>query len=231
MSSAPLSDRLTQAAHALMSALGDHRRGLPLWAVTYLHAAIDRLRKGAVDLLRKLEAGTYRPRKPGAVRSLAATLRAPHPAPAIRFPNYPNILSELIGNQRPVYGPALSDLMQDPALPGYVQTCPALARRLRPLCRLVGIAIPDWLRPPPRPRRPRAKPAHAAPAKRPPPDPSKPNWRMLRDACRADYVLRTWTGSGAPPNVLVHSMRHLLSPEVIDRLRPYYKFLNVMFPR
>ena len=59
MSSAPLSLRLTQAAHALMSALGDHRRGLPLWAVTYLHVAIERLRKGAVDLLRKLEAGTY----------------------------------------------------------------------------------------------------------------------------------------------------------------------------
>ena len=171
MSSAPLSDRLHAGARALMIALGERHRVLPLWAVTYLLKAIDRLRRGAVDLLRKLEAGTYRPR---------------------------------------------------------AQT---LARRLRPLCRLVGIAIPDWLRAPPRPRRPRAKPAHAAPAKRPPPDPSKPNWRMLRDACRADYVLRTWTGSGAPPNVLVHSMRHLLSPEVIDRLRPYYKFLNVMFPR
>ena len=231
MSSAPLSDRLTQAAHALMSALGDHRRGLPRWAVTYLHAAIDRLRKGAVDLLRKLEAGTYRPRKPGAGRTTPTHTRtaprAPRPAPAIRFPNYPNILSELIGNQRPVYGPDLRDLMQDPALPGYVQTCPTLARRLRPLCRLVGIAIPDWLRPPPRPR---AKPAPGARAKRLPPDPSKPSWLLLRAACRADSVLRTWTGSGSPPEVLVHTMRHLLSKEVIDLLKPQFKFLNAMFP-
>ena len=231
MSSAPLSDRLSQAAHALMSALGDHRRGLPLWAVTYLHVAIERLRKGAVDLLRKLEAGTYRPRKPGAPRARqAAAPRAPRPAPAIRFPNYFGIVAELIGNQRPVYGPDLRDLLQDPALPGYVQACPALARRLRPLCRLVGIALPDWLRPPPRPRRRRAKQAPGARARRLPPDPSKPSWLLLRAACRADFIARIWRCGGPPPEAMVHVMRHLLSKEVIDLLKPQFKFLNAMFP-
>jgi hypothetical protein len=231
MSSVPLSDRLQAVARALMAALGDRRRGLPLWAVMYLQTAIERLRRGAVDLLRKLEAGTYRPRKPGLARRPSAAPRAPNPPPAIRFPNYPGILSELIGNERPVFGPDLRDLLQDPALPGYVQTCPALGRRLRPLCRLVGIAIPAWLRAPPRPRRARATQAPGARAKRPPPDPAKPNWRMLRDACRANYITRTWGGGGPPPHVLVHGMRHLLSREVIDLLRPHYKFLNVMYPR
>ena len=176
MSSAPLSDRLHSGARALMIALGDRHRVLPLWAVTYLLAAIERLRQGAVDLLRKLEAGTYRPRKPGLARRPSATPRAPRPAPAIPFPGFRGILSELIGNQRGAPGHGLHELLQDPALPAYVQACPALARRLRPLCRLVGIDIPAWLRrrngraaraphlrPGPRPPRTRPSPlAHAA---------------------------------------------------------------------
>ena len=230
MSSAPLSDRLHAGARALMIALGDRHRGLPLWAVTYLQTAIERLRRGAVDLLRKLEAGTYRARKPGLARRPCATPRAPRPAPAIRFPGFRGIVIELIGNQRGGSNHRLDELLQDPALPAYVQACPALARRLRPLCRLAGVAIPAWLRPPPKPRRPRATPAPGAPAKRPPPDPSKPNWRMLRDACRAEYITRTWGGGGPPPHVLVHNMRHLLSKQVIDLLRPHFKFLNAMYP-
>ena len=117
--------------------------------------------------------------------------------------------------------------LQDPALPGYVQACPALARRLRPLCRLVAVDIPDWLRAPPRPRRPRAKPA---PANRPPPDPSKPNWRLLRNACRADFVARTWRVGGRPPHILAHSMRHDLSKDVTELLGPQFKFLSAFYP-
>ena len=232
MSSAPLSDRLHSAARVVMAALGDRHRVLPHWAVTYLLAAIERLRRGAVDLLRKLEAGTYRPRKPGATHRACVTPRAPRPAPAIRFPGFRGIVVDLIGTGRaPIDGPSLQDLLQDPALPGYVQACPALARRLRPLCRLVGAEIPAWLRAPKRPRRPRATQAPGAPARRPRPDPTKPNWRLLRAACRADTVAWHWRGGGgAPPHILVHSMRHLLSKEVIDVLRPHYKFLNAMFP-
>ncbi len=58
MSSAPLSDRLHSAARVVILALGARHRMLPRWAVTYLLAALERLSKGAVDLLRKLEAGT-----------------------------------------------------------------------------------------------------------------------------------------------------------------------------
>ena len=234
MSSAPLSlsDRLHAGARALVAALGDRRRGLPLWAVNYLGAAIERLRRSAVDLLRQLEAGTYRPRKPGAPRSPAATPRAPRPAPAIRFPTYPGILYELIGNERGFPHHGLDVLLQDPAMPGYVQACPALGRRLRTLCRLISSGtVPDWLRAPKRPRRPRAKPAPGAPAKRPPPDPTKPNWRMLRDACRADLVARIWRAGPAPPHILLHGMRHLLSKEVIALLRPQFKFLDAIYPR
>ena len=231
MSSAPLSDRLHSAARVVMAALGDRHRVLPHWAVTYLLAAIERLRKGAVDLLRKLEAGTFRPRKPGLARRPSVAPRAPRPPPAIRFPGFRGIVVDLIGTGRaPIDGPSLQDLLQDPALPGYVQACPALARRLRPLCRLVGAEIPAWLRAPKRPPRPRAKAAPGARAKRLPPDPTKPSWRILRDVCRADYVARTWRIGGPPPQVMVHNMRHLLSKEVIDLLRPQFKFLNAIFP-
>ena len=230
MSSAPLSDRMHSAARVVIAALGDRHRMLPRWAVTYLLAALERLSKGAVELLRKLEAGTYRPRQPGLARRLATAPRAPRPAPAIPFPGFRGIVADLIGGGRsPINGPSLHDLLQDPALPGHVQACPALGRRLRPLCRLVGADIPDWLRAPSRPRRPCAPQAPGARAKRPPPDPSKPSWRLLRAACRADFVMRQWGGGGPPPHILVHSMRHLLSREVIDLLRPHYKFLNAMF--
>ena len=225
MSSAPLSDRLQSAARALMIALGDRYRVLPLWAVTYLLKAIDRLRRGAVDLLRKLEAGTYRPRKSGLARRPSVTKPAPRPAPAIPFPSFRGILNELIGNQRGDAAHELRELLQDPALPAHVQTCPGLGRRLRPLCRLTGIAIPDWLRKPKTPRRPRGTPA---PAARPTPDPSKPNWRMLRDACRADFISRQWHASSAPPHLLVHNFRTYLSPEVIALLRPHFKFLQAL---
>jgi hypothetical protein len=230
MSSAPLSDRLHSAARVVMAALGDRHRVLPRWAVAYLLAALDRLSKGAVDLLRKLEAGTYRPRKPGLARRPATAPRAPRPAPAIPFPGFRGIVADLIGGGRsPINGPSLHDLLQDPALPGHVQACPALARRLRPLCRLVGLDIPAWLRPPPRPRRPRAPPASRPPAARPAPDPTKPSWRLLRAAARADIVSRHWRSNSAPPDILVHNMRHLLSKEVIDLLRPQFKFLNALY--
>ena len=230
MSSAPLSDRFQSAARAVMIALGDRHRVLPRWAVTYLLAALERLRRGAVDLLRQLEAGTYRPRKPGGARRTAVAPRAPRPPPAIPFPRFLGILVELIGNQRGGGGHELRDLLQDPALPAHVQACPALARRLRPLCRLVGLDIPAWLRPPPRPRRPRATPTPAPhrPAARPAPDPSKPNWRMLRDACRADFVSRQWRASPAPPHIQMHNFRHYLSTEVIALLRPQFKFLQAL---
>jgi hypothetical protein len=231
MSSAPLSDRLHSAARVVMAALGDRHRVLPRWAVTYLLAALERLGKGAVDLLRKLEAGTYRPRKPGLARRPIAAPRPPRPAPAIPFPGFRGIVIDLIGPGRsPINGPSLQDLLQDPALPGYVAACPALGRRLRPLCRLVGAPIPGWLRAPAAPRRPRARPASAAPARRAPPDPSKPSWRLLRAACRADVIMRQWACGGPPPHIMVHSVRHLLSREVIDLLRPHYKFLNAMYP-
>ena len=225
MSSAPLSDRLHAGARALMIALGERHRVLPLWAVTYLRKAIDRLRRGAVDLLRKLETGTYRARASSLARRPCATPRAPRPAPAIVFPRFRGILNELIRSERGAPDHGLRELLQDPAMPAYVQACPALASRLRPLCRLVAVDIPAWLRPPPRPRRPRAPPA---PAARPAPDPSKPNWRMLRDACRADFVARQWRAGSAPPHLLMHNFRQFLSKEVIDLLRPHFKFLQAL---
>ena len=225
MSSAPLSDRLHAGARALMIALGDRHRVLPLWAVTYLLKAIERLRRGAVDLLRKLETGTYRARASSLARRPCATPRAPRPAPAIPFPRFRGILNELIRSERGAPDHGLRELLQDPALPAHVQTCPGLGRRLRPLCRLTGIAIPVWLRKPKTPRRPRATPP---PAARPTPDPSKPNWRMLRDACRADFISRQWRASSAPPHLLVHNFRTYLSPEVIALLRPHFKFLQAL---
>ena len=60
-------------------------------------------------------------------------------------------------------------------------------------------------------------------------DPAKPSRLLLRAACRADVVTRQWHGMAVRPHILVHSMRHLLSQEVIAVLKPRYEFLDAMF--
>ena len=120
--SAPLSERLRDAARVVIATLGMRHRVLPHWAFTYAMATLDRLSKGAVDLVRKLEAGTWRPRAPSLTRRQAAiTPRPPRPAPEIPFPGFFGIVRDLIGPARCplfVHGPSLHELLLDPALPG-----------------------------------------------------------------------------------------------------------------
>ena len=48
----------------------------------------------------------------------------------------------------------LQDLLDDPETEKLVADAPQLGRTLRPLCRMLGVAPPAWLRLPARPRRP-----------------------------------------------------------------------------
>ena len=68
---------------------------------------------------------------------------------------------------------ALHDLLQQPHTQDFVQAAPQAARLLRPLCRMLAVDQPLWLKLPPRPRRPRkprprpARPARPLPLTRP----------------------------------------------------------------
>jgi hypothetical protein len=49
----------------------------------------------------------------------------------------------------------LHELLQHAHSREFVEAAPQAARLLRPLCRALGVDLPAWLQPPPRPRRPR----------------------------------------------------------------------------
>ena len=60
---------------------------------------------------------------------------------------------------------ALRRLLQDPEMQATLRAAPTLGRQLRPLCHMLGVALPDYLKLPPRPHRPQRR----TPGPRPPP--------------------------------------------------------------
>jgi hypothetical protein len=62
---------------------------------------------------------------------------------------------------------ALHDLLQDPHAREFVQAAPQAARLLRPLCQMLAVDQPHWLKLPPRPRAPRKPRAPRPRAHRP----------------------------------------------------------------
>jgi hypothetical protein len=75
----------------------------------------------------------------------------------------------------------LENLFSDPEMAALIAAAPApMARTLRPLCRMLGLAPPKILAPPQKPRPRRAAPV-AAPEPPPPPPPplQRPAWMNL----------------------------------------------------
>ncbi|MBV9655209.1 MAG: hypothetical protein JOZ42_11670, partial [Acetobacteraceae bacterium] len=74
----------------------------------------------------------------------------------------------------------IETLLADPALAALLAQAPQAGRILRPLCHMLRIPLPDCLRLPPRPRRPRPTGENAAPKparEAAPPRPPKPGWQ------------------------------------------------------
>jgi len=86
--------------------------------------------------------------------------RATRPAPATapqhpRLPRQIGWLNQRIPESAPPSG-QLEAALHDPDMRAFVEAAPQAGRLLRPLCRALGVALPEWLRLPPRPRPPRA---------------------------------------------------------------------------
>ena len=167
---------------------------VPGWLCFFIQVRVQRLGNRIAALLGKLRAGTYRaprPRvrapetKPRDRNLIAPSIASALPA-GIRLPTRFAWMRRMLPHRdRPytVGGSAvfLEFLLdQDTELQGYARTCPALARQLRPLCHMLGVRLPDYLKLPPRdrtkprqPRQPRAprkpRPIPAPPAPPPPP--------------------------------------------------------------
>ncbi len=91
------------------------------------------------------------------------------PTPDLRLPRANGWVNHRIPDSAPPTG-QLDAFLRDraPELRQFLAAAPQAGRYLRPLCRALGLPQPDWLRLPPRPRRPR---------RRPPPEPAPhPRW-------------------------------------------------------
>ena len=155
-------------------------------------------------LMLRWQAGTLpRPRPPHAPRPAAEA------SPCINVPriNVPPIYvpqghAWLIRLVQPTaqYIPQLERFLADPQTRALVAAAPQAGRLLRPLCRMLAIAPPDWLRLPARPARPRPlqpAPVQLAPVQpapvQPAPEPGTPD-RPLPPYIRA--AVRAWKRRG-----------------------------------
>jgi len=124
----------------------------------------------ALRASRRKAAGQRRERKPPKPpdpRSpeLAERLLAQYGAAALRMPRNPGWLNWVAPGVSH-FRSALLAAIEDPDLAWLLAASPEMRRMLRPLCRMMGIEIPDCLRPPPRARpvEPEPEPIPAAPA-------------------------------------------------------------------
>jgi hypothetical protein len=152
--------------------------GLSLQLIALIGSRITRIKQRFAALAARLAAGTYRPRPPAAAprRPPANPAKPPPPNP---LPNRPGWLLPL-EKSAVAHREHLERLFADPEMVALLAQAPeAMARVLRPLCRMLRLDLPPVLaaikpaRRPQRPPRP-GKPRAPAPAVAPPPWPPRP---------------------------------------------------------
>ena len=197
LATAEIAARLDSILTLLMSVVAAHFRilgplTLPLWT------RISRTRQVFARLLALLAAAPtpHRPAPPTVPRP-SYSPPAP-PFAACRGPGPPPRLSRRfawivarIGYRAAGQAGQLDYLLQQPGVAAILAASPGTARTLRPLCRILGITLPPALCLPPRPPRPKPRPAvrHSPPppplGAPPPGTPDRPLPPYIRAAVRA----------------------------------------------
>jgi len=175
-------DRLSALIVRLVSAVFARRVGAHLGFVPAALVILisDRLRQVSQRFRRladRVQAGWIHQPKPAAPRPAPAEPRADKPPRKRAEPPDP-LLARYINQVRLIPGQDLEAiklgfahlLLTDPEMQAVMEAAPGPAWRiLRPLCRMIGIARPDILAPPPRPK-----------AEKPPKPPKAPKPRKSR---------------------------------------------------
>jgi hypothetical protein len=135
----------------------------PIWSLLWfrLHRLATRLSR----LHDRWQAGTLPKPRP------RTTSRTTPRKPAPQLPEFPRPGAKLVDSptrlprghgwvikrlpQAGAEAGQLHELLQHAHSREFVEAAPQAARLLRPLCRALGVDLPAWLQPPPRPRRPR----------------------------------------------------------------------------
>jgi hypothetical protein len=136
------------------------RPPLPIAVLALFHQRLDRLAERFQSLFDKWRAG----RLPSPRRRTHAPRRT---APGLRLPRGFAWAHHRLPEAAPPAGMLESLLLNEAETRRFVEEAPQAGRYLRPLCQALGIAQPEWLKLPPRPRKPRA----------PKPRPERP-WRL-----------------------------------------------------
>jgi len=119
-----------------------------------MYARLRRIEARVTKLLEKRRAGTYRASAP-------AIPTPPARPPPKRDPRAWVFPEHRQNRPRRRCKPAGFGWMNrplpynGPGIQAFAKTCPALARQLRPLCYMLGVTLPVYLKLPPRPRKPR----------------------------------------------------------------------------
>jgi hypothetical protein len=141
----------------LREAIGRYQLRHHAW-IPLLNLAYGRLARsvGRLDRLMRLwQAGTLPVPRVRAKR--AAAVRKAEPA-ALRLPGGHGWLVKLLVPAGNMGANFVNLMLQDPEARALFEAAPQAGRIFRPLCRMLGLEQPAWLRLPPRPRRPRRKP-------------------------------------------------------------------------
>ncbi len=160
---------------------------LPPETWTLLTHRLARLAHRFRTLFARYQAGTLpTPRPP---RAQAARPRPP----VLRLPGKTGWIGARIANAAPCAGSIEQLLHNEPQMRDFVTQAPQAGRLLRPLARMLGVTVPDWLRLPPRPKpAPRFSPLalgrgepKGGSAANPQPTPDRPLPPNIRAAARA----------------------------------------------
>jgi hypothetical protein len=118
------------------------------------HSILDRYEAGTLPTpacLREAEAASLR-RRQGSGAGRTGTARPPAPLPLIEWTQRFGWVSRSISRAF-LRSWDLEEILEDPEMEPAVEAAPQLGRVLRPLCQMLGVRQPAWLRRPRRPRR------------------------------------------------------------------------------
>jgi hypothetical protein len=133
---------------------------VPIPVIKLVWKRLRRLKARFVSTMARFLAGTLPapgsdvPARPARVRPAAASPPAEVP-PWLRIPTCSGWLIQRISWFLMSRYYDLEELLEKPEVAASVAEAPQLGRVLRPMCHMLGVKQPDWLRRPPRPRRPR----------------------------------------------------------------------------
>ena len=158
---------------------------------------ISRIAQRFRTLFARYQAGTLPAPRPS--RAGAPSNRQPETSlPAPRFPGGRGWIGAHIQAAAPCTGTLDYLLLNTPQMQQFVQAAPQAGRLLRPLCRMLGLTLPEYLRLPSRPKPPASRPPPACggsrrealgpqsnPEREAPTTPDRPLQPEIRAAARA----------------------------------------------